>query len=65
MEFADLANFIEEETILIIDPIIIDALIIDALDSFMDTAQRPDHRNRGVKTWGDDGKKEETQLSNR
>ena len=59
MEFADLANFIEEETILI------DALIIDALDSFMDTAQRPDHRNRGVKTWGDDGKKEETQLSNR
>ena len=65
MEFADLVNFIEEKTILKIDPIIIDALIIDALDSFTDKAQRPDHKNRGVKTWGDDRKKKETQLCNR
>ena len=46
-EFADLVNFVEEETILITDPMFSG----DALDSFMDKAQRSDHRNRGVKTY--------------
>ena len=40
-------NFVEEETILITDPM----FSRDALDSFMDKAQRSDHRNRGVKTY--------------
>ena len=42
-EFADLVNFVEEETILIIDLM----FSRDALDSFMDKT----HRNRGVKTY--------------
>ena len=47
VEFADLVNFIEEETILITDPM----FCRDVFDSFMDKTQRPDHRNRGVKTY--------------
>ena len=45
-EFADLVNFVEEETILVTDPM----FSRDALDSVMDKAQRSDHRSRGVKT---------------
>ena len=45
-EFADLVNFVEEETILVTDPM----FSRDALDSVMDNAKRPDHRSRGVKT---------------
>ena len=47
MEFADLVNFIEEETILITDPM----FSMYALDSFMDKVQRSHHRNRGVKKY--------------
>ena len=46
-EFADPVIFIEEETILITDPM----FSSDAPESFMDKAQRSDHRNRGVKTY--------------
>ena len=46
-EFADFVNFVEEETILVTDPM----FSRDALDSFMDKAQRSDHRSRGVKTY--------------
>ena len=42
-EFADLVNFVEEQKILITDPMF-------SRDVFMDNAQRSDHRNRGVKT---------------
>ena len=47
VEFADLENFTEKETVLITDPI----FSRDALDSFMDKAQRSDHRKRQVKTY--------------
>ena len=47
VEFADLENFTEKETILITDPI----FSRDALDSFMDKVQRSDHRKRQVKTY--------------
>ena len=40
-------NFVEEETILVTDLM----YSRDALDSFMDKAQRSDHRSRGVKTY--------------
>ena len=47
VEFADLVNFTEKGTILITDPI----FSRNALDSFMDKAQRSDHRKRRVKTY--------------
>ena len=46
-EFADLVNFVDEETIFITDPM----FSRDAIDSFMGKAQRSDYRNRGVKTY--------------
>ena len=45
--FADFVNFVEEEIILVSDPM----FSRDALDSFMDKAQRSDHRSRRVKTY--------------
>ena len=47
-EFVDLVNFVEKGIIFVTNLV----FSRDALDSFMDKAQRSDHRNRGVKTYG-------------
>ena len=49
-EFVDLVNFVEEETILVTDPLN-RWQNTDALDCFTDKEQRSDHRNREVKTY--------------
>ena len=49
-EYVDLVNFVEEETILVTNPL--DRWQnIDALDCFTDKEQRSDQRNREVKTY--------------